>query len=120
MPQWKAGSGSILRILSQARISGITKENSFWPGQHRKTSSAGGHVSDERTGRDGFQRKITIKRDEKLPGCGVVSHMTGDENGDVTLDIETLYKFMIVVSEYDSHQNALYKAFTETMQSYRL
>lgn len=79
-----------------------------WPA--RKTSSAGGHVSDERTGRDGFQRKNHYQRDEKLPGCGVVSHMTGDENGDVTLDIETLYKFMIVISDTTA-TNALYKHY---------
>lgn len=61
-------------------------------------------------GETDFREKITIKRDEKLPGCGVVSHMTGDENGDVTLDIETLYKFMIVISDTTA-TNALYKHY---------
>ena len=61
-------------------------------------------------GETDFREKITIKRDEKLPGFGVVSHMTGDENGDVTLDIETLYKFMIVISDTTA-TNALYKHY---------
>ena len=29
-------------------------------------------------GETDFREKITIKRDEKVPGVGVVSHMTGD------------------------------------------
>ena len=45
-----------------------------------------------------------------LPGCGVVQHMTGDENGSVTLDITTLYKFMIVISDTTA-TNALYKHY---------
>ena len=61
-------------------------------------------------GETDFREKITIKRDEKLPGCGVVSYMTGDENGDVTLDIETLYKFMIVISDTTA-TNALYEHY---------
>lgn len=40
----------------------------------------------------------------------MVQHMTGDENGSVTLDITTLYKFMIVISDTTA-TNALYKHY---------
>ena len=53
---------------------------------------------------------ITIRKDQKLPGCGVVQHMTGDQNGDVTLDINSLYKFMIVISDTTA-TNALYRHY---------
>lgn len=61
-------------------------------------------------GETDFAEKVTVRRDEKLPGCGVIQHMTGDENGAVTLDIETLYKFMIVISDTTA-TNALYKHY---------
>ena len=61
-------------------------------------------------GETDFSELVTVRADQKLPGCGVVSHMTGDENGDVTLDIETLYKFMIVISDTTA-TNALYRHY---------
>ena len=32
-------------------------------------------------GETDFGEMITIRKDQKLPGCGVVQHMTGDQNG---------------------------------------
>ena len=61
-------------------------------------------------GETDFGEMITIRKDQKLPGCGVVQHMTGDQNGDVTLDINSLYKFMIVISDTTA-TNALYRHY---------
>lgn len=42
-----------------------------------------------------FRDEITVKKSQIIPGCGVVQFMTGEP----TLDIETLSKFMITISD---------------------
>ena len=61
-------------------------------------------------GETSFDETITVRADEKLPGCGAIQHMTGDKDGSVTLDIATLYKLMIVISDTTA-TNALYKHY---------
>lgn len=59
-------------------------------------------------GRTSFDELITVHPDQMHPDTsGVLPFMTGDKNGDVTLDINTLYKFMIVISDTTA-TNALY------------
>lgn len=55
-----------------------------------------------------FTDNITIQEEQKVPGCGAVQHITGDKNGAVVLDINTLYKLMIVISD-NTATNALYR-----------
>lgn len=61
-------------------------------------------------GETDFGEKIAISEEEKRPGCGVVQHMRSDEEGNVVLDIETLYKFMTVISDTTA-TNALYNHY---------
>ena len=61
-------------------------------------------------GETDFTDKVTIHREQKVPGCGIVQHMTEDENGEVILDINTLYRFMIVISDTTA-TNALYRHY---------
>ena len=49
----------------------------------------------KKQGLTSFRDQITVKESQKIPGCGVVQHMTGEP----TLDIETLCKFMITISD---------------------
>lgn len=49
----------------------------------------------ESEGTTSFQEMISIREEEKMPACGVIKHMPGT----VSLSIETLMKFMIVVSD---------------------
>ena len=42
-----------------------------------------------------FREEILIHQNQKVPGCGAVQHMTGE----VTLDMETLGKLMITISD---------------------
>lgn len=59
-------------------------------------------------GRTDFSQAITISKDQMRPAsCGVTAFMTGDTHGSVTLDIRTLYHFMIIISDTTA-ANALY------------
>lgn len=55
-------------------------------------------------GKRSFRDLVTITESQKTPGCGTVQHMTGD----VTLDVETLGKMMISVSD-NAATNALFR-----------
>ena len=55
-------------------------------------------------GKRSFRDMVTITEAQKVPGCGTVQHMTGD----VTLDVETLGKMMISVSD-NTATNALFR-----------
>lgn len=54
-----------------------------------------------------FREEIPIRQEQKVPGCGAVQHMTGD----VTLDMETLGKLMITISD-NTATNALLRHYT--------
>ena len=59
-------------------------------------------------GKTRFDELIAVHPDQMHPDTsGVLPFMTGGKNGDVTLDINTLYKFMIVISDTTA-TNALY------------
>ncbi len=51
-----------------------------------------------------FDEVLTIRDDQKVPGCGALQHMTGD----VRLDIESLGKLMITISD-NTATNALFR-----------
>lgn len=53
-----------------------------------------------------FSEMVHIRQDQKIPGCGAVRHMTGD----VDLDVETLYKLMITISD-NTATNALFRHY---------
>ncbi len=55
-------------------------------------------------GKRSFRDMVTITDAQKVPGCGTVQHMTGS----VTLDVETLGKMMISVSD-NTATNALFR-----------
>ena len=89
---------------------GYNEEEQFLPASIVKLPLLAAMLMMRERGETDFQEKITIHEEQKLPGCGVVQHMTGDENGDVVLDIESLYKFMIVISDTTA-TNALYRHY---------
>ncbi len=89
---------------------GYHEEEQFLPASIVKLPLLAAMLMMRERGETDFCERITIRRDQKLPGCGVVQHMTGDENGDVTLDINSLYKFMIVISDTTA-TNALYRHY---------
>ncbi len=55
-------------------------------------------------GEASFRDLVTIRDDQKVPGCGAVQHMTGT----VTLDVESLGKLMITISD-NTATNALFR-----------
>lgn len=89
---------------------GYHEEEQFLPASIVKLPLLAAMLMMRERGETDFREQITIRRDQKLPGCGVVQHMTGDENGDVILDINSLYKFMIVISDTTA-TNALYRHY---------
>lgn len=89
---------------------GYHEEEQFLPASIVKLPLLAAMLMMRERGETDFRDRITIHKDQKLPGCGVVQHMTGDQNGDVTLDINSLYKFMIVISDTTA-TNALYRHY---------
>ena len=61
-------------------------------------------LEDIRDGKKSFRDMVTITEAQKVEGCGTVQHMTGD----VTLDVESLGKMMISVSD-NTATNALFR-----------
>lgn len=61
-------------------------------------------LEDIRDGKKSFRDMVTITEAQKVGGCGTVQHMTGD----VTLDVESLGKMMISVSD-NTATNALFR-----------
>lgn len=57
-------------------------------------------------GETSFDEKITIREDEKMPASGAIRYMTGE----VTLDVITLCKLMIVISDTTA-ANVLFKHY---------
>ncbi len=58
-------------------------------------------------GETSFRDLVTMKEEEKIPGCGAIQHITGD----VTLDVETMSKLMITISD-SAATNALLRYYT--------
>ncbi|MCI8610171.1 MAG: serine hydrolase [Firmicutes bacterium] len=58
-------------------------------------------------GKTNFRDLVTMKEEEKIPGCGAIQHITGD----VTLDVETMSKLMITISD-SAATNALLRYYT--------
>ena len=59
-------------------------------------------------GRTRLNERITVQKEQMHPdSCGVLAFMTGDEDGSVTLDIQTLCNFMMIISDTTA-TNALY------------
>ena len=57
-------------------------------------------------GQTSFDDKITVREDQKIPGCGVVQHL----DGDVTLTVRELCRLMITVSD-SCATNALFRHY---------
>ncbi len=89
---------------------GYHEDEQFLPASIVKLPLLAAMLMMRERGETDFRDSITIHKDQKLPGCGVVQHMTGDQNGDVTLDIDSLYKFMIAISDTTA-TNALYRHY---------
>ena len=89
---------------------GYHEDEQFLPASIVKLPLLAARLMMRERGETDFRDSITIHKDQKLPGCGVVQHMTGDQNGDVTLDIDSLYKFMIAISDTTA-TNALYRHY---------
>ena len=102
--------GFYFKNLVTGETFGYNEKEQFLPASIVKVPLLAAMLLMREKGETQFSEKITITKDQMLPGCGVVQHMTGDENGSVTLDITTLYKFMIVISDTTA-TNALYKHY---------
>ena len=102
--------GFYFKNLVTGETFGYNEKEQFLPASIVKVPLLAAMLLMREKGETQFSEKITITKDQMLPGCGVVQHMTGDENCSVTLDITTLYKFMIVISDTTA-TNALYKHY---------
>ncbi|MEE0796314.1 MAG: serine hydrolase [Anaerovoracaceae bacterium] len=89
---------------------GYNEKEQFLPASIVKVPLLAAILLMRERGETSFDETITVRADEKLPGCGAIQHMTGDKDGSVTLDIATLYKLMIVISDTTA-TNALYKHY---------
>ncbi len=58
-------------------------------------------------GKTDFRDPVTMKDEEKIPGCGAIQHITGD----VTLDVESMCKLMLTISD-SAATNALLRHYT--------
>ena len=68
-------------------------------------------LKDIHEGKRSFRDFITIRDDQKVPGCGTVQHMTGN----AVLDVESLGKMMISVSD-NTATNALFRCMGGAQQ----
>ena len=102
--------GFYYKNLVTGETFGYHEDEQFLPASIVKLPLLAAMLMMRERGETDFGEMITIRKDQKLPGCGVVQHMTGDQNGDVTLDINSLYKFMIVISDTTA-TNALYRHY---------
>lgn len=58
-------------------------------------------------GETSFRDLVTMRNEEKIPGCGAIQHITGD----VTLDVESMSRLMITISD-SAAANALLRHYT--------
>lgn len=85
---------------------GYHEEEAFLPASIVKLPLMAAILLMEHEGSISLDELITIHDQEKVPGCGAVQHMTGD----VTLDIRTLSKLMITISDTTA-TNALFRHY---------
>lgn len=102
--------GFYFKNLVTGESFGYNEKEQFLPASIMKVPLLAAILLMRERGETSFDETITVRADEKLPGCGAIQHMTGDKDGSVTLDIATLYKLMIVISDTTA-TNALYKHY---------
>ncbi len=85
---------------------GYHEEEAFLPASIVKLPLMAAILLMNHQGSTNWDELITIHDSEKVPGCGAVQHMTGD----VTLDIQTLSKLMITISDTTA-TNALFRYY---------
>ncbi len=102
--------GFYFKNLVTGETVGYNEKEQFLPASIVKVPLLAAMMLMRERGETDFRELITVPKEEMRPGCGVVQHMTGDESGAVTLDINTLYRFMIVISDTTA-TNALYKHY---------
>lgn len=102
--------GFYFKNLVTGESFGYNEKEQFLPASIVKVPLLAAILLMRERGETSFDETITVRADEKLPGCGAIQHMTGDKDGSVTLDIATLYKLMIVISDTTA-TNALYKHY---------
>lgn len=102
--------GFYFKNLVTGESFGYNEKEQFLPASIVKVPLLAAILLMRERGETSFDEMITVRADEKLPGCGAIQHMTGDKDGSVTLDIATLYKLMIVISDTTA-TNALYKHY---------
>ena len=85
---------------------GVREEEAFLPASIVKLPLMAAILLMEHQGSTGMDEKITIYDSQKVPGCGALQHMTGD----VTLDVDTLSKLMITISD-TAATNALFRHY---------
>lgn len=103
-------AGFYFKNLVTGESFGYNEKEQFLPASIVKVPLLAAILLMRERGETSFDETITVRADEKLPGCGAIQHMTGDKDGSVTLDIATLYKLMIVISDTTA-TNALYKHY---------
>ncbi|MGN0659880.1 MAG: serine hydrolase [Emergencia sp.] len=99
--------GFYYKNLVTGETAGYNENEAFLPASIVKLPLMAAILLLRSRGEAGFDEKVTITDDQKRPGCGVVQHMPGD----VTLDVETLSKWMIVISDTTA-TNALLRHYT--------
>ena len=102
--------GFYFKNLVTGETVGYNEKEQFLPASIVKVPLLAAMMLMRERGETDFRELITVPKEEMRPGCGAVQHMTGDESGAVTLDINTLYRFMIVISDTTA-TNALYKHY---------
>lgn len=98
--------GFYYKNLITGERAGFQEKEAFLPASVVKLPLLMGMLLKEERGETDFSEKILIRQDQKIPGCGGVQHMTGD----VELDIQTLYKLMITISD-NTATNALLRHY---------
>ena len=99
-------TGFYYRNLVTGETYGFREKEAFLPASIVKLPLMAAILLLRRQGEADFREEITICEKQKVPGCGAVQHMTGD----VTLDVETLGKLMITLSD-NTATNALLRHY---------
>ena len=104
--QMEGKLGFYYKNLVTGEKAGFREKEEFLPASVVKLPLLMGMLLKESRGETDFNEKILICDSQKIPGCGAVQHMSGD----VELDIRTLYKLMIVISD-NTATNALLRHY---------
>jgi len=87
--------GFCYKNLITGEAFGYHENDQFLPASIVKLPLLAAMLLLESQGKISFDETVTITPEQKVPGCGVVQHMPGD----VTLDVRTLAKFMMTISD---------------------